>query len=114
MPKQAYEMKLFSEGIASHPDPEDLTINSATYSVGLDSNTSAGMMGPRPKKIQARVMDAPYTSAEIIEDHKTGTGSNPDYTFIYFTPAFGANGNVEQEARIGFIENWYSGTTLVD
>ena len=114
MPKIAYELKLFNEGIASHPDPEDLTINSATFSKGLDVNASAGTMCPRNKKITGRILDFPCTTGHVMEDHKTGTGQNPDHYFIYFTPAQGANEQITLEARIGYIIDWYGATTLED
>tara|TARA_R110002020_G_scaffold110582_7_gene255377 strand:+ start:275 stop:622 length:348 start_codon:yes stop_codon:yes gene_type:complete len=108
MPKQSYELTTFNEGMVSHPDPEDLTINSATYSRNLDSVAPAGTLGAKKNHGKVFSTSEPFTSAKLVLDQKVGIDVNdPDYFLVYFSPALGQNGAIETEARIGFIENFY-------
>tara|TARA_R100000458_G_C8276845_1_gene252266 strand:+ start:630 stop:986 length:357 start_codon:yes stop_codon:yes gene_type:complete len=109
MPKQSYELKTFSEGIVSHPDPEDLTINSATHSQNLDPIAPAGTLAPKKTYGLTASFGEPYTTVAIALDQRIGVDvDEPKYTMIFFTPALGANGEITQNARIGFVENWYN------
>ena len=108
MPKQSYELTTFNEGMVSHPDPEDLTINSATYSRNLDSIAPAGTLGAKKEFKQITDTQECYTTSKVVLDQKVGIKvDNPDYYFVYFSPALGGNGVIETEARIGFIEDFY-------
>ena len=108
MPKQSYELKIFNEGIISHPDPEDLNINAATYSLNLDPIAPAGTLASKKDFKQVLSMTEPHTTIKVLLDQKVGTGSTiPKYMMVYYTPPLGTNGIVETSARIGFIENWY-------
>ena len=113
MPKIAYELKLFNEGIISHPDPEDLNINACTYSKNLDSLAPAGLLGPREKRMVARTFDAPITTSHVLLDQRVGENlQNPKYILVYFSPAQGQNEEISLEARIGFIEDFYNGLDI--
>ena len=109
MPKEVYELKLFNEGIISHPDPEDLNINAATYSKNLDSHAPAGLLGPRQKRVMARTFDFPITTSYILLDQQVGVhADNAEYIYCFFSPAQGVNGEITHQAKVGFIPDFYS------
>ena len=108
MPKLSYELTTFNEGMVSHPDPEDLTINAATFVRNLDSIAPAGTLGAKKEFKEATVLSEPITTAKVVLDQKVGIKlDNPDYYFVYFVPALGSDGEKELDARIGFIEDFY-------
>ena len=108
MPKEVYELKLFNEGIISHPDPEDLNVNACTYSKNLDSLAPAGLLGPRDNRRFVRSFDDPITTSHLLLDQKVGVKvENAEYIYCFFVPAQGANGEIAYEAKVGFIENFY-------
>lgn len=108
MPKQSYELTTFNEGMVSHPDPEDLTINAATYTNNLDSIAPAGTLGSKKDYKQVLKGSDPFTSVSIFLDQKVGVAHDAaEYTMVYFVPALGVDGVKTQDARIGFIEDFY-------
>ena len=108
MPKLSYELTTFNEGIVSHPDPEDLTINAATYTLNLDSIAPAGTLGGKKHYRRALKTTEPWTTARIFLDQRVGVDDdNPDYTLVYYVPPLGSNGVIHTEAQLGFIEDFY-------
>tara|TARA_R100000808_G_scaffold14629_1_gene34406 strand:- start:21067 stop:21414 length:348 start_codon:yes stop_codon:yes gene_type:complete len=108
MPKQSYELTVFNEGIISHPDPEDLNINAATYSVNLDPIAPAGTLGGKKEFGVAANLTEPHSTVKLLLDQKIGTGNTiPTYIMVYYTPPLGANGFIETNARVGFVEDFY-------
>ena len=44
MPKQLEEIKVFSHGIVSSPNPTDIPKEAATYSLNIDANEEQGAL----------------------------------------------------------------------
>jgi hypothetical protein len=113
MPKQTYELTVFNEGIVSHPDPEDIVINAATYSANLDSDAPDGTLCSKKDHAVVSYFNNPMTSIKLILDQRIGMGDvDPEYIMVYFTPALGSNYVKDEDARVGFEtdfhENWDS------
>ena len=107
MPKQVLELKLFNEGIVSHPDPEDININGATYSKNLDSIAKNGTLMPKQYHVDKYTFGDAITTVKIAPDYEVQLDGKLKYNLVFFQPAQGFNGQIEQEARIGFFEDFY-------
>ena len=107
MPKSAYELKLFSEGIVSHPDPDDININASVYSENLDPLAKDGTLKAKKAHRNVYTFSNSMTSNLIEADHrKEQTSLN--HTLAFFQPALGRDGEITSEARVGYIEDIYN------